>query len=98
MSNKIIKFSADWCGPCKVLKPAFEEFAGTITDPSIEVIRIDVDEHRDLAASYDVRSVPQILFIKDDQVHRKVVGLRSAEQLQKEYNEVYKEVSDTQSK
>ena len=53
---KTIKyFSATWCGPCRVFKPIMQEIAG---EESIIVEFIDVDQSQDLAAKYNVRSIP----------------------------------------
>jgi thioredoxin 1 len=68
---KVLKFSAAWCGPCKVQAPIFNEVKATMPDVSFE--EIDVDQSSDLAIKYGIRGVPTIVFEKDGQV----VGRRS---------------------
>jgi thioredoxin 1 len=53
------KFSASWCGPCKTLKPMFEEVKAGFTNVVFE--DVDVDENFELASKYGVRSVPTVV-------------------------------------
>lgn len=63
---KVLKFSASWCGPCKVLAPIFNEVKATMSDVSFQ--EIDVDQNSDLAIKYGIRGVPTIVIEKDGQV------------------------------
>ena len=56
----LIDFYANWCGPCKMLSPELEK----ISD-EIEVVKINVDEHQDLAREYGVMSIPCVILIED---------------------------------
>jgi thioredoxin 1 len=60
----VIDFGATWCGPCQALAPAIDrlaaEYAGRVL-----IAKVDVEEEPDLAASFDVMSVPTIIFFKD---------------------------------
>ncbi len=58
----IIDFYATWCGPCKATAPVLEEVAGDYAG-KIDVYKVDVDQQRELAALFGVRSIPSILFI-----------------------------------
>ena len=79
----IIHFTADWCVPCKKIKPIVDSFIES--NPNINYIMVDVDVHLEKARQYGILSVPTLLFVKENQVvaHRHV-GLITAEQL-KEY-------------
>jgi len=68
---KVLKFSAAWCGPCKVQAPIFNEVRAAMPDVSFQ--EVDVDQSSDLAIKYGIRGVPTIVFEKDGQV----VGRRS---------------------
>ena len=68
----LVDFYADWCGPCKMLGPVIEEFSKE--NPSIIVIKVNVDEHEALAHEYAVMSIPTLLLIQDGQVVKKQVG------------------------
>lgn len=58
----IIDFFATWCGPCKALSPILEEVADKYKD-QIYVYKVDVDQQEELAALFNIRSVPSLLFI-----------------------------------
>ena len=57
----IIDFFATWCGPCKALSPILEEVADKYKD-QIYVYKVDVDQQEELAALFNIRSVPSLLF------------------------------------
>jgi thioredoxin 1 len=66
MENKIeiLKFSATWCGPCRVLAQTLKDVEG--------ITNIDIDKDRETPAKYGIRSVPTLVFLKDGvEVHRK---------------------------
>lgn len=72
----LVDFYADWCGPCKMLAPILE------TLENVNVIKVNVDEHRDLSIAYGVMSIPTMVFFKDGEVAHKVVGLHSKEEIE----------------
>ncbi|XP_058119722.1 thioredoxin-2 [Anopheles ziemanni] len=63
----VVDFFAVWCGPCKAIAPKLEEFQNKYAD-KIVVVKVDVDECEDLAAQYNISSMPTFLFIKNKQV------------------------------
>ena len=72
-------FNADWCGPCKMLKPIIEEFANNNTD--IKVVSINIDNEDELSEKYNVSSIPcLVLFDKGKEIKRNV-GLISRDDL-----------------
>ncbi len=72
-----IDFYADWCGPCKMMGPVFEE-AAVNYDGKIKFGKINIDEQRNLAMEHKVMSIPTLLFIKDGQVADRVTGVIDA--------------------
>ena len=60
---KILKFSATWCGPCKMMKPVVEQIE---KDLQITIHEVDVDKEPQEATKYDVRSVPTFIKVDDD--------------------------------
>ena len=62
----LLEFSATWCGPCQKVKPDVESLAHELQGKA-EVVSIDVDEQRELAAQYKVRSIPCFVALKNGQ-------------------------------
>ena len=71
----LVDFYADWCGPCKMLAPILEEI------DFIEVLKVNVDEHSDLAAKYGIMSIPTLLFFKDGKEIKKEIGFRNKDEI-----------------
>jgi len=77
---KVMDFYANWCGPCKTLAPIIKDLMEEYGDgekSGVIVEKIDVDEHKDLAEKYSIRSIPTIVFEKDGEVLERVTGLQS---------------------
>ena len=63
MSVEVLKFSASWCGPCRVLANTLKDVEG--------ITNIDIDKDRETPVKYGIRSVPTLVFLKDGkEVHR----------------------------
>ncbi|HIR12445.1 MAG TPA: thioredoxin [Candidatus Choladousia intestinavium] len=68
----LLDFWASWCGPCRMVSPVIDEIAGERSD--IKVGKVNVDEQQELAAQFQVMSIPTLLVLKDGQVVNKSVG------------------------
>lgn len=73
MVNGIIKFHADWCGPCKILAPRAEEIAAQL---GVTLESVDIEANPDLAKQYGVRSIPYMVAFKDGAVVDTMVGAK----------------------
>ena len=73
---EIKKFSAEWCGPCRMLKTTFVKLEESLGN-SVNFSYIDVDEQSDIAGQYSVRSVPTVVIEKDGVEVQRVVGAQS---------------------
>lgn len=71
----LVDFSADWCGPCRMLAPILELLAQQMKD-TVTVIKVDVDQSQSIAMQYDISSVPTLILFKDGVVKHRVVGLK----------------------
>ncbi|MBE6140628.1 MAG: thiol reductase thioredoxin [Firmicutes bacterium] len=73
----MIDFYADWCGPCQML-------GEILTDVDfINILKVNVDEHQELANKFGVMSIPTLIFFKDGLEKRKEIGFRSIEEIKK---------------
>lgn len=63
----LVDFFATWCGPCKMMHPVLEQVKSTLGD-RIRIIKIDVDTHRELAAFYQIQSVPTLMLFRKGEV------------------------------
>ena len=69
----IVDFWAVWCGPCRVLKPLLHKIAGE--HPEIQLLTVDVDQNQELAAQYDINSIPAVFFFKNWEIVDSFVGV-----------------------
>lgn len=76
MATKVIKFYADWCGPCGTYKPTFEKVSQELTEAEFVNVNIDKDTSG-LAAEYKIKSIPTTVVVKEDGTTIKEVGILS---------------------
>mgnify|MGYP001617547273 FL=1 len=69
----LVDFWAVWCGPCKALAPIIEEIAKDYKG-KIKVGKVNVDENNDLAAKYNIMSIPTLKFFKNGKIVQELVG------------------------
>lgn len=82
----VVDFWAEWCGPCKMLAPVFEELEKDF--PDVTFGKINVDEEVQAALENNVSSIPTLLFIKDGEVVKRAVGFAPKDELAAMINEV----------
>ncbi|WP_417849281.1 thioredoxin [Thalassoglobus sp.] len=77
----LVDFKADWCGPCKLLHPHLvqleEKYAGRL-----KVVKVDVDEKREIAKHYEASSIPTILFFVDGVAVDGFIGYREYDEIE----------------
>lgn len=76
----LVDFFAEWCGPCKVMAPILKEAKSTLGD-SAKIIKVDVDRNQEVAAEYQIRSVPTLILFKNGKVVWKKSGVVPANEL-----------------
>ena len=73
----VIDFWAPWCAPCRVLTPIITQLAIEVAeDDGVRIMKVNIDDGQDIAATYGIRGVPHILFMKDGNVLDGISGIR----------------------
>lgn len=83
----LVDFWATWCGPCRAIAPVVEELA-TQYDGKLKVGKVDVDAQQQLAAEFDIRSIPTLLLFKDGKMAEQIVGAVPKKQLEDKVQEI----------
>jgi len=83
----LVDFYADWCGPCRMLAPIVEELAQEMSG-KIVVAKVDTDQSVNVAARFEVTSIPTLILFKNGQIIKRVVGLKDLDALRKMVSEV----------
>ncbi len=82
--NVLVEFFATWCGPCKMLSPELEKIVEN--EKNIKVIKVDVDEHEQLAREYGILSVPTLVYYYNGEVKKQSAGFVPKDIIVKEFN------------
>ncbi len=75
----LMDFWAPWCGPCRMVVPIIEEIAEERSD--ITVVKVNVDEERELAMRFGVMSIPTLVVVKEGKIVSQAVGARNKAQI-----------------
>jgi thioredoxin 1 len=78
----LVDFWAEWCGPCRMVGPAVEQLSQTMSD-KIKVAKVNVDENKEIAMRYGIRSIPSLVLFKDGKEIARTIGAASKDKYQK---------------
>ena len=70
----LVDFWAEWCGPCKMLAPMLDEIAAEQVGRA-KVAKVNIDRNPDLAARYEIQSIPTLLYFANGELRNQTVGV-----------------------
>ena len=76
----IVEFWADWCGPCKMMKPIFERAASNNTS-EVQMYTLNIDNNREVAMALGIRSIPTVKMFNSGEVINTQVGIMNESQI-----------------
>ncbi len=77
----LIDFWATWCGPCRMQAPILEQLSEEYDESELKIAKMDVDENPHTAQSFGIMSIPTLMFKKDGEVVKQIVGVHTKAQL-----------------
>lgn len=77
----LVDFTADWCGPCRMLAPQLERFASENAE-RLSVVKVNIDQDEPLSDRFGVRTIPTVIAFKDGEEKARVVNPQSRRQLE----------------
>lgn len=82
----LIDFSAEWCGPCKMMAPVLQQVKKKVGD-NASIVKIDVDRNPQISAQFKIRGVPTFILFKDGEQVWRQSGMQSADFLENLLNQ-----------
>jgi thioredoxin 1 len=77
----LVDFSAEWCGPCKMMKPVLEALKSKVGD-NASILKVDVDRNPKAARIYNIQGVPTLMLFKSGEIKWRQSGVVSLHQLE----------------
>lgn len=78
----VVDFWAEWCGPCRMMAPRFEELANEFAGKMV-FAKMDTDANLNVASRYGIQSIPTLLFFANGNIVESVIGVRPKEDLKR---------------
>jgi thioredoxin 1 len=76
----LVDFSAEWCGPCKMMPPILKELK-QMTGEKVTILKVDIDKNPEVAASFNIQSVPTLIIFRKGEIKWRQSGVVQARQL-----------------
>ncbi len=84
----LVDFWAEWCGPCRMLGPVIEKIA-VANAGRVAVGKMNVDENPGTPQKYGIQGIPTVIFFKDGEVAKQLVGYQAQDKIQKAIDELF---------
>jgi len=78
----LVDFSAEWCGPCKMMPPILKELKEKVGD-AVTILKLDIDRNPAVASAYGIQSVPTLMVFRDGQVKWRQSGVMRADEIKR---------------
>lgn len=78
----LVLFSADWCGPCKIIKPSLEKLEEELSD-KINIVKADVSEAENATKKFNIKNIPTCVIIEGENEIARFSGVKNEDQIKK---------------
>lgn len=83
----LIDFYADWCGPCKMMGPVFEQLSEDF-EGKVKFVKVNVDENQELAMKFEISGIPALVLAQNGQEQDRITGFLPKDALKSRINEM----------